>query len=267
MSLDDVAITVSSSITSVQGWVSFIRYSYSCVYFDIHEEIYSGKRGRKILIPDEKIRNAERMVFEFRRILETKNGRIFGRKSRIQIATIILHFPPSSYRRSRIEIWKMEGLSGRLGGARVSRVEFRAWNASSARARATKGGERDSRQIEVGLVAPLRVTYKLSDGYLKRTSVHYSCGDNFAPLVNPAPLETDYAKRASLSPIRVFLYLSVSNDETTRWNIASNKVSLVTREFHSRSSFSFLFVIRHAIDASTPFNFHYSFLHRKNFTI
>lgn len=89
-----------------------------CISFDIHEEIYSGKRGRKILIPDEKIRNAERMVFEFRRILETKNGRIFGRKSRIQIATIILHFPPSSYRRSRIEIWKMEGLSGRLGGGK-----------------------------------------------------------------------------------------------------------------------------------------------------
>lgn len=119
MSLDDVAITVSSSITSVQGWVSFIRYSYSCVsLLDIHEEIYSGKRGRKILIPDERIWNAERMVFEFRRILETKNGRIFGRKSRIRIATIILHFPPSSYRRSRIEIWKMEGLSGRLGGGK-----------------------------------------------------------------------------------------------------------------------------------------------------
>lgn len=105
MSLDDVAITVSSSITSVQGVSLFHSiFLLLCISFDIHEEIYSGKRGRKILIPDEKIRNAERMVFEFRRILETKNGRIFGRKSRIQIATIILHFPPSSYRRSRIEI-------------------------------------------------------------------------------------------------------------------------------------------------------------------
>lgn len=106
---------------------------------------------------------------------------------------------------------KNERINSKVG-ARVSRVEFRA-ERDSARARATKGGERDSRQIEVGLVAPVRVTYKLSDGYLKRTSVHYSCSDNFVPLVNPA-LETDYAKPAMQT--RLCLCVSLSLFQTMK---------------------------------------------------
>lgn len=73
-----------------------------------------------------------------------------------------------------------------LGAERVvPRVEFRSFGLkrlrerefARERTRAAKRGlrsrARDSRQIEVGLVARHELTYKLPDGYLKRTSVHY----------------------------------------------------------------------------------------------
>lgn len=69
-------------------------------------------------------------------------------------------FAAWNFGRSVVE--RLRGRESARGRARAPQKEDR------------ERGARDSCRIEVGLVARQGLTYKLPDGYLKRTSVHYT---------------------------------------------------------------------------------------------
>lgn len=147
MSLDDVAITVSSSITSTQGGegessslsfdIPFLSY-----LFYTHKETWKERSWSwEFEIVD---RDENEFEMNFGNV-RTKNGRIFGGKSRMKrhkLQRYCIFRPVYHLITARgYEVWKMGWLTRRLG------QEFLAWNFERNAARLVRAPQKEESEI------------------------------------------------------------------------------------------------------------------------